>query len=68
MLAIIFYHVFSAFLIIICLYFLMLAFINQVFIVIAKAAITTEIPTKEENSEMETRPVTVEAKISKWSV
>ena len=46
----------------------MLAFINQVFIVIAKAAITTEIPTKEENSDMETRPVTVEAKISKWSV
>ena len=67
MLTILLYHVFSAFLII-SLYFLILAFISQVFIVIAKPAIPTDIPTKEENSDMETHPVTVESTISKWSV
>ena len=67
LLAILFYRDFSAFLII-YLYFLILAFISYVFLVIAKPAIPTDIPTKEGSSEMETHPLTIEAKISKWSV
>ena len=62
-----FYRDFSAFLII-YLYFLILAFIRHVFLVIAKPAIPTDIPIKEESSEMEAHPLTVEAKRSKRSV
>ena len=67
LLAILFYRDFSAFLII-YLYFLILAFISYIFLVITKPATPTDIPTKEESSELETHPLTVEAKISKWSV
>ena len=50
------------------MYFLNHTVIIQVFIVAAELAIPTGISTKEAKAEMETHPVTVEAKISKCSV
>ena len=50
---------------IIYLYFLIAAFIAQIFNVIAGLVIPIGIPTKEEKSEMETHPVIVEAKVRK---
>ena len=46
------------------LYFLISAIIMQIFIVTVELEISTEIPTKEAKVEMETHPVTVEAKIN----
>ena len=42
--------------------------ITEIFIVVAEIAIPTTIPAKEAKTEIETHPVTVEAKISKCSV
>ena len=42
--------------------------IGEIFIVNKKLAITTGIPTKKEKAEIETHPVTAEARISKCSV
>ena len=56
------------FFLIIGLYFLITPLIAKIFIPTAELAIPTGIPTKEAKSEMETHPVTVEAKISKCSV
>ena len=53
---------------IIDLYFLIPAVIKEIFIVIAELAILTGIPTKETRTEIETHPLTVEARISKCSV
>ena len=49
---------------IIDLYFLITAFIAQIFISTAELAIPTGIPIKTAKSEMETYPVTLEAKIN----
>ena len=48
---------------IINLYFLIPAFITQIIIAAAQLVIPTGIPAKEEKTEIETYPVTVEAKI-----
>ena len=49
-------------------YFLITAVIAQIFVPIAELAIPTEILTKEAKAEMKKHPVTIQAKISKWSV
>ena len=59
---------FFFFFLIIDLYFLIPAVITEIFIVIPEFAISTGIPTKETRTEVETHPVTVQAKISKCSV
>ena len=53
---------------IIDLYFLVPAVIAHIFNPIAELVITIGIPTKEAKAEMEKHPVTVEIKISKYSV
>ena len=58
----------SFFFLIIDLYFLIPAVITEIYIVIAELAVPTGIPTKEARAEIETHPVTVEARISKCSV
>ena len=50
------------------LYFLIPAVIGQIFIVAGEFAISTRIPTKEAKIKFEIHPVTVEAKIRKFSV
>ena len=52
------------FFLIIELYFLIPVVILEICIVIAEIAIPTGIPTKKASAEIETHPVTVEAKIS----
>ena len=54
---------FFFFLLIINLYFLIPAFITQIIILAAQLVIPTGIPAKEAKTEIETYPVTVEAKI-----
>ena len=58
---------FVSFFLIIGLYFLIPTIIREIFIVTAELAIPTEIPTKEARAEIETNPVSVEARISKCS-
>ena len=48
--------------------FLIAAVITQILIVAAELAIPTGIPTKEAKAEIKIHPVTVKAKISKYSV
>ena len=48
--------------------FLIPAFITEICIAIAELAIPTGIPTKEGRAEIETYPVTADARISKCSV
>ena len=55
---------FSVFFLIIYLYFLIIAVIAQIFIPTAELAELARIPIKEAKADMETHPVTVEAKIS----
>ena len=50
------------------LYFLIPAVIAQIFYPIAELEIPIEIPSKEENTEIEIHPVIVEAKIRKCSI
>ena len=50
------------------LYFLIPAVIKEIFIIIAELAIPTGIPTKEARAEIETYPVSIEARISECSV
>ena len=64
---ILFYHVFFFFLII-DLYYLIPAVIAQIFNPIAELVIPIGMPIKEAKAEMETHPVTVEAKIRKHSI
>ena len=59
---------FLFFFLIIDLYFLIAAVIIQIFNPIAELVISIGIPTKEAKAEMETHPVTVEAKIRKCSI
>ena len=59
---------FVFFFLIINLYFLTPAVITQIFKPIPELAITIEIPTKEEKTEMETHSVIVKITISKESV
>ena len=47
------------------LYFLITAVIEQIFILTAELTIPVGIPTKETKGEMETHPVSFDAKISK---
>ena len=49
------------------LYFLVHAVITQIFIPTAELVIPTRIAASKVNAEIETQPVTVEAKISKCS-
>ena len=51
------------FFLIIDLYFLIPAFISQIFIPIAELVVTIEIPSKETKLEVEIHPIIVEAKI-----
>ena len=53
---------------IIDLYFFILAAIAQTFNSTAELAVPIRIPTKEAKAEIETHPVTAEAKISKCSI
>ena len=53
---------------IIDLFFLIPAVITQIFNRTAELLNTMGIPTKEEKAEMETHPVTVKTKISKFSI
>ena len=53
---------------IIGLYFLIHLVIAQIFIAAAELAISTGIPTNEAKAEIETHPLTAEAKITKFSV
>ena len=46
------------------MYFLIPEVITQIFNPVAELVILIEIPTKEAKAEMETRPLTVEIKIS----
>ena len=64
----IFCYASSFFFLITGLSFLIPAFITQIFTAAAERAIRTGIPTKEAYAEIETEPVTVDAKISKCSV
>ena len=50
------------------LHVLILVVITQMFIVVAEMAVPTGITTKEAKTEIETCPVTMEAKISECSV
>ena len=59
---------FFFFYLIIGLYFLIPAVITQIFIAAAELPILTGIPIKEPKAEIETHPVTEEAKISNCSV
>ena len=59
---------FLYFFLIIDLYFLIPAVIAQIFNSTAELAIPTGIPTNKAKAEIETHPVTVEAKISKCSI
>ena len=59
---------FFFFFLIIDLYFLIPAFITQIIIVVVQIAIPIGIPAKEAKAEIETYPLTAEAKKSKWSV
>ena len=63
MLTILFYHV-SSFFLIIDLYFFIPAVIVTTFIPNPELPIPTGIPTKEAKEEMETHPVTIEAKLT----
>ena len=56
------------FFLIIDFYFLIPAFITQIFNPIAELVILLGIPTKEAKAKMETHPVIVEITISKWSI
>ena len=53
---------------IIDLFFLIPAVVTQIFNPTAELLNTMGIPTKEEKAEMETHPVTVKTKISKFSI
>ena len=53
---------------IIDLYLLISIVIVQIFNPIAELVIPIGIPTKEEKTEIETRPINVETKISKYSI
>ena len=59
---------FFFFFLIIDLHFLIPAVIAETFIVVAELAIPTGISTKEAKAEIETHPITVEVRISKYSV
>ena len=50
------------------LYLLIPAVITKIFIAISELAIPTEIPTNKARAEIGTHPVTVEARISKFSI
>ena len=67
---IIFYHAFLLFLNywIIDLYFLISAVITHIFNLIVELVIPIGIPNKKANAKMETHPVTVEDKVSKFSI
>ena len=56
------------FFLLIDLCFLITAVISKKFIPTAELAVAAGVSTKEAKPEIETHPVTVEAKISKWSV
>ena len=56
------------FFLVIDVHFLIPEVTAHIFIAAAQVAIPTGIPTKEEKGEVETHPVTVEAKKSKCSV
>ena len=58
---------FFFFFFIIDLYFLISAVIAQMFIPTAELVIPTGISTNEANAEIETQPVTVQARINKFS-
>ena len=68
LLVISFYHVFSFFFFVIDVHFSIPVVIAQSFIVAAELAIPTVISTKEAKADVEIHPVTVEAKIRKFSV
>ena len=68
MLGILSYNLFFFFFLIIDLYFSNHAVITQVFIAAVEFGRPAGIPNKKAKAEMETHPVTVEAKISKCSV
>ena len=68
LLAILFYHAYSLFFLIIDLYFLIAAVITNIFNPIVEFAIPIGIPTKEAQVEMETHPVIVEITISECSI
>ena len=57
-----------SFFLIIDLYFLITAAVAQIFIPSAELTLPTRIPNKEAKAEIETYPVTTEAKRSKRSV
>ena len=59
---------FFFFFLIIDLHFLIPAVIAETFTVVAELAIPTGISTEEAKTEIETHPVTVEVRISKYSV
>ena len=59
---------FFLFFLIIDLYFLITAVLTQIFNAIAELTIAIGIPTKEPKAKMETHPVTVEIKLSKFSI
>ena len=56
------------FFLIIDLYFLIPAVVTQIFNPIAELVIPTGIPIKEAEAEIETHPVIIEAKITKYSL
>ena len=68
LLAILFYHASFSFFLIIDLYFLIPAVITQIFNPTAELVIPTRITTKEAKAEMKIHAVTVETKISKYSI
>ena len=59
---------FFLFFLIIDLYFLITAVLTQIFNAIAELTIAIGIPTKEPKATMETHTVTVEIKLSKFSI
>ena len=67
LLAIMFYHDFTSFLII-ALYFLILAVIAKTFNLTVELVIPIGISTKEAKAEIETYPVTAETEMSKCSI
>ena len=68
LLAILFYHASFSFFLIIDLYFLIPAVTIQIFNPTAELVIPTRITTKEAKAEMKIHAVTVETKISKYSI
>ena len=56
------------FFLIIYLYFLVPAVITQILNPIKELVISVKIPTKEAKTEMKTHPLTVDIKISKFSI